>query len=280
IEQFKQFWADNGEQILSYVKMYFGLVWEHIKFIVNHIKAIFQMVWPIISGVVKIAWNNIKLTVKNGIDLILGIVNTVMALLRGDWEGAWDSIKQTAVNIWENIVEYFESVDLKQIGADIMNGLINGMTSMVDNVKKGVKNIGTKIKNGFTDFFGIKSPSRLMMALAKHIPGGAIKGMESMTGKLKSATARMADAMTPEVSQVSMDYATPSGVHSSLASAINGTVDVNAREDIIAGAIGKLEAKLENLRIEMDGREFGRAVSDVSTEGRNQAVRNGGRRRI
>src|SRR5690606_7538885 len=89
IEQFKQFWADNGEQILSYVKMYFGLVWEFIKGTVNHIKAIFQMVWPIISGVVKIAWNNIKLTVKNGIDLILGIVNTVMALLRGDWEGAW-----------------------------------------------------------------------------------------------------------------------------------------------------------------------------------------------
>src|SRR5690606_13268945 len=65
LEQFKEFWAENGEQILSYVKMYFGLVWEHIKLVIGHIKALFQMVWPIVSGIVKIAWNNIKFFVKH-----------------------------------------------------------------------------------------------------------------------------------------------------------------------------------------------------------------------
>src|SRR5690606_686264 len=222
----------------------------------------------------KIAWNNIKLTVKNGIDLILGIVNTVMALLRGDWEGAWDSIKQTAVNIWENIVEYFESVDLKQIGADIMNGLINGMTSMVDNVKKGVKNIGTKIKNGFTDFFGIKSPSRLMMSLAKHIPGGAIKGMESMTSKLQAATNRMAEAMLPDTPQVSMSYATPSGTHSTLAGALDGTMDVSNSENnrLLAGIYDELRNQKQMI-IELDGRTVGQAVEQRQMRGLHRARR-------
>src|SRR5690606_20994712 len=280
LEKFRNFWDVNGSQILDIIKLYFGLVWEHIKFIIRHSKAVVEIIWPIISGAVQIEWSSIKFVVESILDFILGFIQTILAILRGDWEGAWETIKDTVKNIWENIKKFFEGVDLVQIGKDIIAGLISGMSSMVENVKEGVKSVGTKIVDTFKGWLKIKSPSRVMMALAKHIPGGAIKGMESMHGKLKSATARMADAMTPEVSQVSMDYATPSGIHSSLASAINGTVDVNAREDIIAGAIGKLEAKLENLRIEMDGREFGRAVSDVSTEGRNQAVRNGGRRRI
>src|SRR5690606_38104424 len=117
--------------------------------------------------------------VNNGIDLVLGIIRTILALLRGDWEGAWDSIKQTAEDIWENITEFFENVDLVQIGKDIIQGLIDGMSSMVSTVKDGVVNIGTKIVDTFKGWLKIKSPSRVMMALAKHIPGGAIKGMES-----------------------------------------------------------------------------------------------------
>src|SRR5690606_3461395 len=90
LDQFKQFWADNGEQILSYVKLYLDLVWEHIKLVVGHIKALFELAWPIISGAVKIAWESIKFVVQTRIDYILGIVQTILAILRGDWEGAWE----------------------------------------------------------------------------------------------------------------------------------------------------------------------------------------------
>src|SRR5690606_10712041 len=78
------------------------------------------------------------------------------------------------------------------------------MSSMVNNVKKGVKNIGTKIKDGFTDFFGIKSPSRLMMSLSKHIPGGVIEGMQSMRRKVERVTDQFSMWMTPDVPQLSM----------------------------------------------------------------------------
>src|SRR5690606_11706394 len=97
-----------------------------------------------------------------------------------------------------------------------------GMSSMVKNVKTGINNIGTKIKDGFTDFFGIKSPSRLMMSLSKHIPGGAIKGMESMKRKLQNAAGSMSQWMTPDTSELGL-----SGKVNSINSQISGNMQVN-----------------------------------------------------
>lgn len=276
----REFWDKYGDAILNLAKNYFQAVWIFIKGVMGWIKGIFEIVWPIIYGMVKIAWEYIKLYVRNGIDIVMGIINTVMALIQGDWEGAWNSVKATVEKIWSNIKSFFESVDLVQTGKDIIKGLIKGISSMGSAVWEATKGIGSKIKNGFTSFFKIKSPSRLMMSLAKHIPGGAIAGMDSMRNKVEQASDRMAEAMTPDVRSIDMSYATPSGMASNLSAAVAGTVDVNAREEMIAGAIDNLNRKLDSLRIEMNEREMGRFVSDVATESRSSAVRSGGRRRL
>ena len=285
LTKIRDFWAKNGEQIKALVKMSFGVVWELIKGVLNNIKALFQVVWPIISGVVQYAWGLIKMYVRMGIDLVLGIINTVLALLRGDWEGAWNSIKETVQKIWDNIVQFFRDVDLVQIGKDIINGLITGIGSMINGVKNAVKNIGKKVKDTFTSFFSIKSPSRLMMSLSKHIPGGAIKGMESMRSKVAAATERLSEAMTPEVPQLSMSYATPNGSFLSLGGALDGTIDVSASENnrLLAGIYDELR-KQKQMIIEMDKREVGRLVAPTVSEEMNgqsaQATRGRGQRRI
>lgn len=280
LEKVKGYWDKYGDLILSTAQLYFDSIWQYIKAVMGVIKGIFEMVWPIISGIVKIAWNVMKTVIRNTIDIIAGIIDTIMLLIQGDWEGAWNRIKQIGEDIWKNIQRFFEDIDLYEIGRNILDGLIKGFNSMKDSVIDSAKNIGQNIKDAFTGFFSIHSPSRLMASLSKHIPGGAIVGMESMLGKVRRTTDKLSEAMTPETRDISMDYVTPSGSFASLAGAVSGTVDVNAREDMIASAIGRLEAKLENLRIEMDGREFGRAVSDVSEKSRDNAVRSGGRRRI
>src|SRR5690606_13530738 len=125
------------------------------------------------------------------------------------WEGAWESIKKTAFKIVGNIIKYFEGVDLYEIGRNILEGLIKGFNSMKDSVINSAKKIGQNIKDAFTGFFSIHSPSRLMASLSKHIPGGAIVGMESMLGKVRRTTDKLSEAMTPETRDISMDYATP-----------------------------------------------------------------------
>lgn len=86
------------------------------------------------------------------------------------------------------------------IGKNIVNGIIAGMKTIVDNSKKAIKSVGEKITTGFKDFFHIKSPSRLMrdeigkmliLGLANGISDNAsvaVAEMENVANKLMSAT--------------------------------------------------------------------------------------------
>src|SRR5690625_1818141 len=274
------FWDEYGEMILGIVETVFKNIWEQIKMYINLVKGIFEAVWPIISNVVKLAWDFIKMYVEIGIDLVLGIVRTVMNLLKGDWSGAWEEIKKTASNILDSIVNTFKNIDLLQIGKDIINGLIKGITSMVGSIKESVSNMASNLPGWIKKPLGIKSPSRIFMQLGDSIGEGLAIGIEDTTKLVGRATDKLVDIAKPEVGDIDMSYATPDGIHSTLTSAVSGTVDVNSRDDMIARAIDHLGNKLENLRIEMDRREMGRLVNDEITDGRNDNIRGGGRRRL
>ena len=167
LDKFRDFWKENGEDIMVLVKAAFNDVKSTIEMVMGIIKGIFEVAWPIISGVVKTAWELIKTTVSTAIDLVLGIIQTTMDLLKGDWEGAWTTIKDTAEKIVGNIVTFFENVDLLQVGKDIVQGLIDGIGSMVDAVKEKVSEIANGIPEWMKKILGIASPSRVLMQIGK-----------------------------------------------------------------------------------------------------------------
>lgn len=141
LAQFRQFWDENGAQILSLVVLYFSKIWSNIQVVIGLIKGIFQIVFPIIVGIVKIAWASLKLVINNGLTIIFGIIKTVLALIRGDWDGAWKAIKETALGIMKNIIEFFKNIDLKGTGKAIIQGLIDGIGSMAGALAKKVNSL-------------------------------------------------------------------------------------------------------------------------------------------
>lgn len=178
LEKIREFWDENGEHIIALVTTAFESVLEIIKMVMGIIKGVFESVWPIITGVVKVAWNLIKTIISTALDLVLGVIDVALKLLRGDWEGAWESIKKTAEKIMNNIIDFFKNIDLVQIGKDIINGLIKGIGSMVGAVGDSIKKIGGKIKDTFTSFFKIRSPSRIMADEGEELPAGVGVGIE------------------------------------------------------------------------------------------------------
>ncbi|MBO0586455.1 phage tail tape measure protein [Sporosarcina sp. E16_8] len=185
--QFKVFWDENGKAIFAIVKMYFGYIKNNIEMVMGIIKGIFQVVWPIISGIVKIAWGLIKAIVKTGIDLVLGIIQTVLKILQGDWAGAWETIWGTMKKVWSNITGYLKDVDLVQIGKDIIQGLIDGITTMVNAVKKAIKNVTDAITGTVRKILGIKSPSTVMKGFGKNTGEGMAIGIASTKGANQKA---------------------------------------------------------------------------------------------
>lgn len=204
LAQLRAFWAQHGAQIMGLIRVALSFIVGFIRIQLGVIKGIFQVVWPIITGVVKVAWNLIKLIINNTISWIGGFIKAGLAIIRGDWDGAWNAIKGIAIDIWNNIEQFFKSVDLFQIGKDIIQGLINGISSMVGGVVKAVSGIANSIKDNVKSILGIHSPSRVMMELGVNTFQGYGIGMESERKNIQSIVYDMAS--------IPMDYTPESSV--------------------------------------------------------------------
>lgn len=221
LAKFGGLWDKHGAFIMSTVKTYFSLVKNYIQIVMAVIKGIFQTVWPIITNLVKIAWGLIKTIVGSAIDIVVGLIDAAMSLLKGDWKGAWDAIKGIAEDIWHNIEDFFSSIDLVQIGKDIIQGLVNGMGGMIGTVTSKVKEIAGKIPEGVKGLLNIHSPSRVMMALGGYTAEGLAIGIGKGLTDVQRAAAGMAGAAVPNMGSASVAYR--SGGGASTASSASAT---------------------------------------------------------
>jgi len=58
------------------------------------------------------AWRQIGIVVETSINLLKHIIGLVLALIRGDWEAAWNHIKGVAQTIWNFFVQTWENLKL------------------------------------------------------------------------------------------------------------------------------------------------------------------------
>src|SRR5699024_1605506 len=153
----------------------------------------------------------------------------------------------------EKAIDYLRNVNLYDIGVDIIKGLANGIGSMASAVWNKAKNIATGIGDTIKRTLGVQSPSRALMALGKGTSVGLAGGIEDYTYLVDKASDKLAESAIPDVGNIDMSYATPTGIKSSLTSAVRGTVDVNNRDERLTGAINSLERRLGDLEVVMDG---------------------------
>ncbi|WP_199925518.1 phage tail tape measure protein [Paenibacillus bouchesdurhonensis] len=229
--EIKAFWDKWGDTIVSAFKAYFeilkivfttvfGIIFEVVKKIFNDLKAfwdnwggvitnVFKTIFNIVKSVFQGTWNTIKIVVETAIGVISGIIQTWLSIFKGDWAGAWENAKSVVSSIWEGIKGLFSNSfeTMKNIGKNIVEGLINGIKGMKDAVVNTAKDIADGIANGVKDFFGIKSPSRLMMGYGKNVVQGLANGISDTAREaVKSASAvssAVAGAMSFDASGVS-----------------------------------------------------------------------------
>lgn len=194
--------------ILQAVQLVFPVILQIISAVIPIITALLTLAAKIITGVlvptiqiilkvVQIVFPLVMTIIQNAMTLITGIIKTATALLQGDWSGAWSAIKETATTIMDNIISFFESIDLAQTGEDIIQGLINGIGSMARAAADKVREVAGGIKDAVTGFFDINSPSRVFRTeVGQQLGAGLILGMnDSRKGLVKAATNMAAAAM-------------------------------------------------------------------------------------
>ncbi|WP_200411289.1 hypothetical protein [Virgibacillus salexigens] len=278
VTRIQEFWSAHGDTIVSIAKTAWniistvvstvtGVIWTVIQNALSFIQGLFETVWPIISDVVEVAWGVIETAVQTGIDLVSGIINTVMDIIKGDWEGAWESIKKTAETIMDNIVGFFEDIDLMDIGKDIIKGLINGIGSMGEAAWNAAKGIGEEIKNSFTSFFGISSPSKVMRKdVGRWVTSGVSEGILKQIRSVKKSSQAVSNAVTksfnPDLSiRASQIKSSLRGIKRNATARVQNAVNTEV-------SVGKQPAYIH---VRIGKQEFIRFVDDIDEQQKRNA---------
>ena len=142
------------------------------------------------------------------------------------WKTYGDSIKTYVSEAWHNVqttfnnmISFVSGINLWEIGANMIRGLVDGMLSMLDSAMETAKNIGSGIANTLKNFFQINSPSKLMFSYGGYIGQGLDLGMQSETSNLKATGQNMAKATDGEFTSTTSNSST------SYAPSINITVN-------------------------------------------------------
>lgn len=136
----------------------------------------------------------------------------------------WDTVKEKAAQLWQYLKNTFNSIkdaimapinkaidtlkaiDLKEIGKNIIDGLINGITEKIQKVKDTVSKIANAVTGGIKKILRIESPSKVMEEMGEYTGEGFANGIEhSLEGISKQ---------TEAMGSISMAGATVTGTNS------------------------------------------------------------------
>jgi phage-related minor tail protein len=107
----------------------------------------------------------------------------------------WTKIKE----IWGNVQRFFEGIDLKQIGKDIIAGLISGITAKATELYRKATEIASNISKKIRKALDSKSPSRVTMAIGEDVGDGLAIGMKNTMGTIGRMATSMAKMAVPEI---------------------------------------------------------------------------------
>lgn len=154
--------GDSFANVFNAVKEGFENLWSILKPILEPIQKVWEeaikpaLEW-ILKTIAKIGYEIIKLGILNFIEQITGALNTLAAIMRGDFKGAWDSVTTSITNQFENIKKTLGNlgIDIDSIG----NKIKTKAKDVFDNVGNWFGNKADWIKNKFKevrDFFSNK----------------------------------------------------------------------------------------------------------------------------
>lgn len=114
-----EWWAENGESVLqSFKKIWEGIknlvtvVWNAISKAAMVIFGALKQFWDKWGGTImayfKNVWNTLVSLIRPFLDAIAGIIDFLASVFTGDWEGAWNAIKDIAAAVWDMIVAIFK----------------------------------------------------------------------------------------------------------------------------------------------------------------------------
>ena len=148
-EGIKTIFTTVFEMIKTIVTTYFNIYKTIIVTVFNAIKTVITTVLNAIKTVITTVWNTIK-------TIFTTVLNTIQTVVSSAFNTMWNGIKNTVSNIvntiktgFNNAVSFVKNLASSafQWGADIIQGIVNGIKSCISKVKDAVTNVAETIRS-------------------------------------------------------------------------------------------------------------------------------------
>lgn len=212
--------------VVTAISTFLTTAWNTIKTaitaVLNAIKTVFSTVWNAIKNVVTTVVNGIKntiTTVWNGIkNTVTTVVNAIKTAVSTAFSAMWNGIKNTISGIYNTIKNGFTNAVnfIKNLassafswGADIINGIVNGIKSCIGKVKDAVCSVADTIKSFLHFSVPDEGPLTEYESWMPDFMSGLAKGIENSKGMVKDAVSGLAADMVvnPQVNAGQMAMA-------------------------------------------------------------------------
>jgi hypothetical protein len=197
-----------------------------------------QKIWSAFTKFLGDSWNNVSKFLSDSF-------NNIVKFFSDGFKNIgrfFSNIKTTVLDALKNAGSW-----LVNIGANIINGLLNGLRNGFKAVTDFVRNIGSSIMGGIKSIFGIRSPSREMAKLGKMINDGLAIGLED-TRKIDKAVVDVSEKLSFDATA---NYGT--GVGSSMA---GNTYNITVQAIAPNSEVGRTIVEAINEYERTSGRRF------------------------
>ena len=229
VEAFQESWPDIKKTVLEFVDWFMAeavpVIGDLLSSIGDLLSALAEA-WDehgeTIMDLVKGAFQFITATIGGALTIITGVIDAFLLLLKGDWEGAWNAIKEmvnkfmslalsiVGVKLDEFKATWTENLRLAKLiiklafekmieivggfiskffnmGKDIIEGLWRGIKEKIDAVKKRLKDALGVIMDLLRKITGATSPSKITMEIGRDMMRGMEIGIKQGLGGVEKA---------------------------------------------------------------------------------------------
>lgn len=176
---------DNAPKLLGAAAKLIGTLAhgmiDAIPTLVKNLPKILKAIWDVFTA---FQWLDL------GSKIIQGVGNGIKGM------GSW--IKKQAGSIGDDLIGYFKGLPakFKDIGKNLIDGLLEGLTSKFEKIADNVTGIASKITRLFTSTWDVHSPSRVFMSIGEYLMEGLAIGMENSKGEVMKTVADIASEVT------------------------------------------------------------------------------------
>lgn len=200
--------------ISTIVTTYFNIYKTIITTVFNAIKTVITTVLNTIKTVITTVWNTIK-------TIFTTVLNTIKAVVAGAFNAMWNGIKNTVSGIvntiktgFNNAVSFVKNLASSafQWGADIIQGIVNGIKSCIGKVKDAVTNVAETIRSFLHFSVPDEGPLTDYESWMPDFMSGLAKGIERSKAMVSKAVEGVAGDMviSPQMAAVESRFVAPS----------------------------------------------------------------------